>query len=165
MIGSAKARRSSGFTLIELLVVIAIIEVLIALLLPGVQELRESAAVATRYPNLQPVALRVLVTVGTDSEEGQSPLERAIGQARLLVPDVAEGQIPDAKEVTAILGALQAGEADLRQEALDLRNPARYHVPEELEAYVELKHDLNRSILEVRELESQVKRLLQVLAR
>jgi hypothetical protein len=100
----------------------------------------------------------VLQTVGVES-----PLQNAIGNVQGIVATVQGGGQPDPELVSNTLQALQQGEADLQQEYFALRNPARNHIPGELEAYLDLRKSLSEMISDLQPLEAHLRHVLQIL--
>ena len=109
-------RRRRGFTLIELLVVIAVISVLVALLLPAVQQAREAARRSQCKNNLKQLGLAIFnyesalntlpptaVVVGRPNNALETSYLGAFGR---ILPYIEQGNIYNKINITADYGDL-----------------------------------------------------------
>src|SRR5438876_6476271 len=86
-------KRRQGFTLIELLVVIAIIGVLIGLLLPAVQKVREAANRTTCKNNLKQIALGLHMYNDTNGSFGTGYSSTFWAWSSFLLPYIEQGNL------------------------------------------------------------------------
>ena len=143
-------RTTRGFTLIELLVVISIIGILIGLLLPAVNNVRNAAARAAQFEQLREVSASVLNT--TDGEGGLDATLRAAQQLFRRDADGVPQSLVGSQTAAGFLLALEQNEADLRSALAAMPPLTRADNADYRAASLDLRRSLVVAIADLRRL-------------